>query len=310
MGSKPPIDRRKLILILGVSAAVLLVLVIVLAVSGGPEGEEGGPQYGCKSDAECGPKNICAAGGCLILISSELPDIWRDDVRHQLIPPDGGPAWQPAPTYGEKLLEPSICPAPTGKMDPPNEKKLSPIVRATVFDIRPREIRLYKHMRAQASVWIDALRFWFPGFDKLDAPTVCASDKVAHVKIGTASYRGKTETYIDTALARAAPAGVVSAAAVSVRRELPQADKDDIRTLSFDLEAIIGTTARYHTIVTVPLGMEVLGIQGPPPTQQRLLIGFVAYYWEHGAGASHVGLRFRIPEVLEAPNLDLGKLNP
>ena len=64
-----------------------------------------------------------------------------------------------------------------------------------------------------------------------------------------------------------------------------------------------------HTVVALPLGSDVLSIQGPQPSGQRLLTGYVAYYWAHGELPSEIAVRFRLPEV-SGRVLDVAELNP
>ncbi|MCP4674963.1 MAG: hypothetical protein GY854_05550 [Deltaproteobacteria bacterium] len=308
MGGDPGIAHRKYIITGGIGAILVLVIVIV-AVSTSSTSDDKAEETGCKSDDECGPRSICAAGGCLILISSEQRSIWHEDVEYQLNPPDGGPPWQPQPTFGEKLVSSTKCPAPSGKVDTPERTKVLPLAKATVFEIEPTRIIVHKHQRARGSIWIDALRFWMPGFDSQDEPTICSSKDVAHIAVGKALWRGKTTTFIDAALSRVAPAGVVASAGVSVKRQLPPADKEGLHTLEFTLEPVIGVEARFHTIVTIPLGTELSAISGPPPTQQRLLIGYVAYYWEHTTAPSEISVSFR-PASKVHSRFDITKLNP
>ncbi len=299
---------RKYVIAGGIGAALTLVIVI-LSTSVSSSRDDEVEEAGCKSDDECGPRSICAAGGCLILISSEQRSIWHEDVKHQLYPPDGGPPWEPQPTFGEKLIPSKRCPVPSGKVDPPKRTKVLPLAKATVFEIEPTQIIVHKHQRAKGSIWVDALRFWMPGFDLLDEPTLCSSKDVAHVSIGKVLWRGKKTPFIDVALSRVAPAGVVASAGISVKRQFPPADKEGLHTLEFALEPVIGVEARFHTIVTVPLGTDVAAISGPPPTQQRLLIGYVAYYWEHTTASSEISISFR-PASEVRNTFDITKLNP
>ena len=66
---------------------------------------------------------------------------------------------------------------------------------------------------------------------------------------------------------------------------------------------------RRHTVASFPLGTDVIAISGPPPTQQRLLQGHVAYYWEHKDRPSNVSIRFRSSDEAHEP-LDITEVKP
>ncbi|MCP4600625.1 MAG: hypothetical protein GY847_08860 [Proteobacteria bacterium] len=305
MGGSPRGTDRRLLIAAGLGVAGIVAGLIIGAVICSP-GEEDEEQTGCRNDDDCSHGTICAAGGCLILISSEHPMIWHEDVTNQL---DAGVPWQPQPTFGEKLLMPDRCPASKGHVDKPKKDQITPLSKATVYEINSKNMTIYKHARKKGNVWVDSFRFWFSNPDVLDSATFCASKEIAHISSGKDHWKGKKAAYVGAALARAVPANTVSAAAISVRRDLPQPDAQGMRTLVFDLEAVSGGKARYHSIAVFPLGSDVTAIQGPPPTQQRLLIGFVAYYWEHGSSPSQVAVSYRV--LTDArKTLDISKLNP
>jgi hypothetical protein len=194
-------------------------------------------------------------------------------------------------------------------VDAPKGRSIIPVVKAFVYEVLPDRINLHRHVRVKADIWIDSYRFWFPEVSRIDPKDLCSADVVAKVKLGKGRFQGKQTPFVDAAFARAAPAGVVASAAVSVRADLPAPDPDGVRSFSFRLQPVLALDARYHTVITFPLGSDVLGMEGPPPTMQRLFRGHLAYYWEHAKTMSEVTVRFR-PAARVREELDLKTLNP
>jgi hypothetical protein len=293
--------------VIGVGVGGALVVAVVLAIVLWPD-QDGAPaaSRGCRSDDECKPGSACLAGGCLILLSSEHPGIWHDDVAAQV---DAGPAWKPHAAFGEKVLAASRCPARTGAVEKPDESRTTPVLKITVFELVEDGLRVHRQLAAKGQLWLDALRFWFPSGVAIAPERICVSSGVDHVAVGEERWRGKTAGFVDVALERAAPAGRVAVAAVSVHAPLPAADAEGVRTLALGLDKVFDEQMAEHTIVALPLGSDVLALQGPPPTSQRLLRGFVAYYWEHGDRASELALRFRLGPSADRV-LDVTQLKP
>jgi hypothetical protein len=79
--------------------------------------------------------------------------------------------------------------------------------------------------------------------------------------------------------------------AVSVETELPPADSDGFRTVKIPLEPVADDAVAV-TAVAVPLGADVARMGGPAPARQRLLPGFVVYYWRHTAERGTVAIAF------------------
>jgi hypothetical protein len=309
IGNQPARNNRMLLIGGGVAlVVVVLVVVIVAATSGSEEGEADAQEEGCRSDADCQPGSLCAAGGCLILGPTATPLVWREDIRAQF-DPDAGARWQPRSTFGEKLLVADNCPAPLGQVDEPELRATVPVVKATVYEVQPDKLVVHKHARVKADIWIDGHRFWFPEVPKLDPGQICTASEVAKIAVGKGRFQGRPSPYVDAAFTRAAPAGVVASAAVSVTTALPTADAEGVRTLAFRLYPVLALDARYHSVITFPLGSDVLAIEGPPPSMQRLFRGHLAYYWEHTKIISDLNVRFR-PAAGVRERLDYAGLNP
>jgi hypothetical protein len=285
-------------------AVVIAVVVAVVLLPGEEDQRE--QVRGCRSDDDCRAGSVCLARGCLILLSSEHQGIWRDDVGAQL---DAGASWKPRPRFGKKLSKASQCPAPAGKFDKPDMSRTVPEVKITVYELADDGMRLHKQMAAKGEVWLDALRFWMPPGLTIDANKICASSKVDQIAAGKGRWRGKTASFVDVSLKQAAPAGRLTEATVTAETPLPEADAEGVRTLALGLDPVFDEQASEHTVVALPLGSDVLSLQGPPPTGQRLLTGYVAYYWEHGERPSELAFKFRLPKA-SGKVLDVSELNP
>jgi hypothetical protein len=299
-GSSPP---WKLIA-LAIGAAVVVALVVVL-VPWSEETEEQQKPSGCLSDGDCKAGSVCLGRGCLILLSSEHTGIWRDDVAAQL---DGGVSWKPRRVFGQRVVQASECPVATGPVDKPDESRATPVLKITVVEVAQDGLRVHKQLAAKGAVWLDTLRFWFPPGVEVDPQKTCASPSVDRAGVGQGRWRGKTAHRVDVSLKQAAPAGKVTGATVMTETALPKADAEGVRRLAVGLDPVFDEL-KEHTVVALPLGSDVIGIEGPPPTGQRLLTGFVAYYWEHGERPSEMALRFRLPEF-SSRVLDVTELNP
>lgn len=294
---------KPIAIVLGAAVVIALVVAVVLW----PDDPDDQKQArGCRSDEDCRAGSVCLARGCLILLSSEHQGMWRDDVGSQL---DAGASWKPRPKFGKKVAKTSQCPAPVGEFDKPDMSRTVPEVKITVYELADDAMRVHRQMAAKGEVWLDALRFWFPPGLVVDAKKCCASQAVDQIAVGKGRWRGKTAHFIDVSLKQAAPAGRLTEAAVTAEIALPAADAEGVRTLALGLDPVFDEQASEHTVVALPLGSDVLSLQGPPPTGQRLLTGYVAYYWDHGDRPSEMAVKFRLPEIL-GKVLDVSELNP
>ncbi len=305
MGTGPRGKSKKPIL-LGAVGAVLAIAVIATILTLFTSSEEEIVSKGCKNDSECGDGRICAEGGCIILHSSQHAGLWHDDLSAQA---DAGVAWNPHPTYGEKLMASDICPAKSREVDTPDEGQTEQLAEATVHEVGSGEVLTHKFVRFKGNVWIGSLRFWCPGLSTINPEKVCASDKVAEISVGKKTRAGKPMSYVDATLSQTVPVGSISSAAIAIHSDLPRENDLGLRDLAFPLPAVLADDMRRHTVATFPLGTDVIAISGPPPTQQRLLQGHVAYYWEHKDRPSNVSIRFRAKEGASAP-LDVTEVKP
>ncbi|MBW2276560.1 MAG: hypothetical protein JRF63_03645 [Deltaproteobacteria bacterium] len=287
------------------AAVVIAVVLAVILLPDDPVGTEG-KRTGCSSDEDCRAGSVCLARGCLILLSSEHHGIWRDDVAAQL---DGGVSWKPRPKFGKKVIEASECPAAVGTVEKPDESRTVPVVKITVFELTGDGMRLHKQMAAKGELWLDALRFWMPPGVTIDQAKICVSPGVDQIAVGKGRWRGKTAHRVDVSLVRAAPAGRVAEVSVVSETALPEADAEGARSLSVGLDQVFDEQMSEHTIVALPLGADVLAIQGPQPSGQRLLTGYLAYYWDHGELPSEIAVKFRLPAV-PGKVLDVTEINP
>ncbi|MFO8070838.1 MAG: hypothetical protein R6V85_03090 [Polyangia bacterium] len=260
----------------------------------------------CGRNERCPPNAICAAGGCLILLSSEYRELWKEDVAAQL---DAGVSWQPHATFGERHIATPHCPAKIGEVDPPDEGVLQPVAEVRLVWFDEESMHLHEQIRTKGSMWFDEIRFWLPPGLNVDSASTCASKEVTRISIGKGGKKKKQAPYVDASLVQAAPVGKIAKAAVSVETEAPEADGEGYRLLVLHLEPTRGEEAEAHTVVAFPLGSDLIAIEGPPPARQRLLNGYAAYYWRHGDEQSEIALRFRLPEAV-VTELDPTQISP
>jgi hypothetical protein len=238
---------------------------------------------GCAVDGECGAGRFCARGGCLPLLGSERAIDWHADLDALEL---SGAAWKPRAAYGEKLARAQACPAKIGKAELLDAGKIVLVHRAQVFEVLGDRIRIYVQNRMRGFQWLEAMRVSFPSVNKINLQKLCSSSSVSNV-----ATVDRHPDAVDAALAQAAPAGAVASAALSYETDLPKADADGLRTLEIPLESAMGE-APIVTVVALPLGTHVARMSGPEPSRERLLTGFVAYYWKHGKTRGQVSISF------------------
>ena len=303
MGKQRNFQIPKL-LIFVVSVVVVVVVVTIILLRPDEPGQD--KTRRCESNSDCSRASMCAAGGCLVMLSSEHLGMWRDDIRAQL---DAGVPWHPLSAFGEKITPTPICPAKPGKIASPDKKHTTPKVAVTVYEIDVDRIKIHKQQKVQGTMWLDSIRFWFPGKKTLSTSDMCVSASADRVAIAPKSVHGYQGTQIDVSLRQSVPVGAVASAALTASTDLPKEGALEARTLSIPLPPIAGPDAIARTVIAFPLGADLLSIEGPPPLRQRLLTGYVAYYWTHGDSQSDVTVVFRVPAT-KMGNLDLDELNP
>ncbi len=105
---------------------------------------------GCQEDAACKPGSMCAAGGCLIMLSSEHQGIWRDDIAAQL---NSAVSWKPASTFGQKIVHADECPISEGEVRKSDYKHVVPLVRVNLYEFDDSKFSLHKLLRAKGPRW-------------------------------------------------------------------------------------------------------------------------------------------------------------
>ena len=294
MGGAAPGGNRRYLLAGGIGVLVVLAAVVVIVVlSSGEEAPE--KKRGCENDEACGPGKVCLNRGCVMLLASEHRDLWHHEVNAQL---DAGDKWEARKTVGEKLSPLTPCPAKKGEVPPPRLDKIVVSTKVHLFEVGPSAVSHYQFLKVKVSVWIDALRIYFPTKKKIEPHQVCASADVTEVAPGV---DGKKRAFVDASLRKAAPANVDARAAVAVKRAPPPPDKEGKRELTFTLEPVIGDKKEYHTVLALPLGSDVLSINGPPPTEQRLQKGFITYYWTHKADLKEITVGYKVHQKSPYP---------
>jgi hypothetical protein len=205
-------------------------------------------------------------------MGSERASDWRADLAAQLSPKS---TWRPRPTYGEKWVFADVCPIPSGPAAPLEDGKVSLVHQTRVFEILADKLRIHVQKREKGARWLEAMQLVFPTGGPIDLKRACASAEVSQAEVA----RGRPDT-LNVALKQTVPAGALASAAVSIETELPPAGRDGFRTLKIPLEPV-ADSAIAITAAAVPLGANIARMGGPAPVRQRLLSGFVVYYWRH-----------------------------
>ncbi|MDD5308081.1 MAG: hypothetical protein PHU25_12235 [Deltaproteobacteria bacterium] len=287
----------------GAFVAVLIAAVLVAVLSG--RKEEAKADTRCSSDVSCGQGRICAAGGCILLLSSENADLWREELAAQLTP---GRVWSPRNAVGEKIVPAVVCPAPSGIVEKPDDAKVRPVSRVTVVELGAGKITTHAQVSVIGEQWVESVRAWLPSYVKIKGAGLCISPDASFAVLGAGQWRGRKRSYADVALKSAAPAGRVGGAGVAVTSPAPAPDKDGMSVLTIELEPVFGTS-QGHTVLAVPLGAEIASLQGPRPSLERLLKGYVVYDWDHGSTPTEVTVRYKVPPQA-LPALDVASVNP
>ena len=295
------------LVLFGAGGAAVVAGVLALLLSGSDDAPR--ENVGCKKDADCSGGRFCAAGGCIYLLSSEHPGLWREDIATQLSP-DAGTAWESHPTAGEPLPKvPRCIPATAQKIDTPSEKKTFTLARNDVHVINPSETKRYVQRRLKATVWINAIRLDFHEEEVATADRACLSKNVSAVQFGTRKKRGGKLPYCALSLHEVAPANAQVSAAVEFSQPARPPDENDVSTYSLTLAPVYGTQTKHFSIAIFPLGTEIVSLGGPPPTIQRLFNGYFAYYWRHNLETSTATIRFRYRKSKDV-KVEYAKLHP
>lgn len=299
--------RNTLILIGGVALLGVFFVVAIIWLLSSPE--ESALVDGCVDSSGCPAGQFCAAGGCVVLLPNEYPNVWAEDIALQLDSDPETPDWELPSSFGERLPPTKTCPADEKDVEPFDEGKMFHKHITRVFDLGQTPAVVYRYLRTQGSIWVGTLRFWLDDQVEPAPETVCTSAEIVAFSRGLGNHHGSKKAYIDGELARSVPADVDAMGAVSYQIPLTKPDPEGMRILSFDLPPVILPDQRFFTVVGVPLGAEVPSIGGAKPTLQRLLTGYIAYYWEHTKTKSHVDFRFRSPEN-KGEVLDISEVRP
>jgi hypothetical protein len=242
-------------------------------------------RMGCEADADCGAGRMCARNGCFPLAGTESADVWRADLNalQQL-----ATSWRPRAAFGEKLASPQACPAAAAKANLLDPNKIALVHRTQIVEVGGERLRLLVQSKMRGMQWVEAMRFSFPGVRRIDPTRLCASAAVAGV-----AFDARRPDTVDAELVQSVPAGSVATATLSLEVDLPRADKDGLRAIEIPLASAPGEAA-IVTVLALPLGTDVAKLSGPAPSRQRLLPGFVAYYWNHGKKPGKVTISLAI----------------
>jgi hypothetical protein len=227
--------------------------------------------------------------------------LWRDALQAQL---DGGVGWAVEKQFGEALVAETVCPAPLGDVPPPQLDRMTLRARIHVFEMAPERIVHHQYQKAVGSVWLDVLRFSFSTVKTISPSAVCAPPNVSRVRFGN---DGK-HPFADVALLAAAPAGKEISAGLALLSPAVAPDKEGFSQFTIDLAPRTVPGMKLVSVVTFPLGSDVVAIDGLAPDEQRLLSGYMAYYFVHTNQRRSVQFRYRISEA--APPLSLEEVQP
>lgn len=297
------------------SRVVLFVLVLVALVVGSylvtrflTSSEEKVPvtRSGCATDSDCQHGTMCAAGGCIILLSSENRRIWREDIAAQR---DAGAPWEPAPAFGKKILEAVNCPLRKGDFRKTDYKHVVPVARVNLYEVEAEGLFIHKMITAKGDMWLESLRLSFPGWAKLQKDKICGSESLDSYFTGGGKDGKPGGSDVHVSFKQAIPVGGEATVLVKAGVKLPPRDGEGFRTMTMELEGLAEKEESGSTVLAIPLGGSLVSIEGPPPAKQRLLTGNVAYYWDHEKEPGEVTVRFKVPDFSTGV-LDLGEVNP
>jgi len=258
-----------------------------------PSSDDSGPRFaGCNANEECSNGRICAGGGCIILLSDENVDMWNADLAAQLRPDPGGPAWQPRPAYGLKLLPVGDCGgAPSPELKIEQQGAISTIKKANVFYVSPSDMQMFQQVDAQSNMWMSSLTFRLPKIMVQPPNVFCHGREVNAFRVTPSPL----DMQVDVSLSQSVPVGAVAHAALLVKRPLPERGVDGSASIEFDLSPVLLGASEEVTALVLPIGTDILSLRGAQPDKQRLLHGHIAYYWKHD------GRRREITAVVKLP---------
>ena len=306
MGGPKKVNVPRILLfvvILLVLGAGSYLLTVILRSSDKPAGKA---RVGCQGDDECDNGTMCVAGGCMIMLSSEHRGIWKDDIAAQL---DGGVGWEPAPSFGQKILEAKTCPLKQGDFRKTDYKHVVPLVRVNLYEVATHSLFIHKMLKAKGTMWLESLRLSFPSWARLNKNKLCGSSYLDSFYARMDDEGNLMGSDFHVAFKQAVPVGGDVTILVKAEVDLPAADAEGFRSMTMELNPRSETEDDGHTVLALPLGSSLVSIEGPPPAKQRLLTGYVAYYWEHDPEPGEVTVRFKVPEFSGSP-LDLKEINP
>ncbi len=287
--------------LLAAGAAVAVVAgVFIYSMKSAPDRRSDG----CLGDGDCRKGLLCADGGCIVLAADEIPDMWREDILRQTDPEKGG--FSPRPAFGVKLLDADVCP---GKQAPLKVEKGGAVTthhEVTVYAFGLDHLKILQQRRAESSMWMDRMRFRFQHVGPESPPVYCHGGEVASLEVTP----GKVENTVDALLTQAVPARAPAEASVMERRFIERDPSGrNPGKLLFATSPVRDRDRKEVSVVAFPLGTDILSMEGPPPTAQRLLTGYFAYYWKHGDKRQTVSISARLPKKLRN-DLDFSQLNP
>lgn len=257
----------------------------------------------CRASKGCPARHVCALGGCIPLIPDEPEVMWKSEIAAQS--GDSEKSWSPRPAFGDALLDAPLCSNIEKNTLEKQKGGVISIQRGiAVYAFSTQDVKVVLQKKASSSMWQDYIKFQFPRTTLTGTPTYCISENLNGIKV----LPNKVETGVAAVLNEAAPANVPFTVAMMERRPLGAQAASEI---SYDIVLPpVRTKDREDTSVLVlPLGTDVLSMEGPAAANQRLLQGYVAYYFNHTETRSKITIRMRLPTTPSLP-LDFSQLKP
>ncbi|MBN2802479.1 MAG: hypothetical protein JXR91_05260 [Deltaproteobacteria bacterium] len=264
---------------------------------------------GCLGDGDCKGGYLCAAGGCITLLSDEIPSMWHDGLNRQSGESEKSEEpWAPRPSYGIALIDASLCSGEYREnlKASKNGGVVTTEYAVTVIEVGANFVRTIKQAKSSSSMWLNRMSFNFdPLGDGEGEPLFCHSKNIDEISVKNLS----AVISVQAALSQSSPANAPAESSVSMRNSLTFSGKKKNTEISFSLSPVRGTDKKESTVLAIPLGTEIMAMSGPAPFKQRLLTGYVAYYWKNSSKRGVVSVKMKLPSKVKK-SLDLREVKP
>lgn len=256
----------------------------------------------CRPPGGCPQNSICAMGGCIPLIEDEPRVMWENELA--ILSGEDALAWQPRPAFGEKILSTDLCSGvEKNTLDKQKGGVLALQRSVTIYGFSNSDVRVLKQQKASSSMWQDHIKFRFPVPSITTPPAYCISQNINAIKV----LPSKVENTVEATLVEAAPANTPFTVAIMERRALKTSPQSSLQ-YEFGLPPVRTSDRKDTSVLVLPLGTDVLAMEGLSPSKQRLLKNYVAYYFEHTDTRQRVSIKIKLPTGL-IPPLNFSNMN-